>query len=131
MFSVSFSGNLDTGLVDTVNVSIFSEVTRISNFLNYDLSAYEIAVQKNEQTITQLSQAIGDIRQKIDYFIPHEQIFLNYKSSSMDVLQKENMTWLFAGASSDVYDIPCANSTVYRKVEGEEIFSPFLEVKSK
>lgn len=131
MIFILFSGNLETGLVDSVNVSIFSEMTRISNFLNYDLSAYEIAVQKNERTITQLSQAIGDIRQKIDYFVPHEQIFLNYKSSSMDVLQKWNMTWLVAGASSDVYDIPCANSTVYRKFEGEETFGAFLQVRFK
>ena len=122
------SGNLETQLVDNVNVTaLFSEATDISNYLKYELDDFQDSILQNQRSISQLSQAISDIRQKIDYFIPYQQIPLNYKAISMDVLQDNVMTWLSAGALSDVYGAGCANTTIYRGMTGQ-YFTTYIEV---
>ena len=121
-------GNLETQLVDTVNVTnMFSEATDISNYLTYQLDDFQNSILQNQRSISQLSQAISDIRQKIDYFIPYQEIPLNYKAISMDVIQDNGMTWLSAGALSDVYGVGCANTTIYRGLTGQ-YFTKYIEV---
>lgn len=119
---------METQLVDTVNVTtMFSEATDISNYLTYTLDEFQDSILQNQRSISQLSQAISDIRQKIDYFIPYQEIPLNYKAISMDVFQDNAMTWLSAGALSDVYGVGCANTTIYRGMTGQ-FFSAYIEV---
>lgn len=114
--------------MDTVNVTtMFSSATTISNYLTGKLDEFEDSVIKNQQTISQLSQAISDIRQKIDYFIHHQKIPLNYQSISMDVFQDGANTWLAAGALRDVYGANCANMTLFKGSTGDQ-FTEYIHV---
>jgi len=79
--------------------------------------------------IAQLSDAISDIRQKIDYFVAYEEIPLSYKSISMDVLQRGNNTWLVAGGYNDINGVSCMNTTVFRKQGDNASFQEFRKVR--
>lgn len=107
---------METNFVDDANVTtLFSGFNKISNFLDRDLVHLNKTIALHKKIISQLSDAIDNIHQNIEYFTEEQRIFLPYISISMDVLVDQNKTWLAIPALSDVDGRSCTNSSVYTK----------------
>ena len=123
-------GDLNVNLVDDSNVTqLFSGFNKIAQYVDADLVSFTQSLQEHELMIRQLSEAIMDIHQKLDYFIHVQDLLLPFESRKMDVLVTEHNTILVAGAYRSIYGRSCTNSSLYKKSLDSNMFEEYSKVR--
>lgn len=116
--------------MDDSNVTqLFSGFNKIAQYVDADLVSFTQSLLEHELMIRQLSEAITDIHQKLDYFIHVQDLLLPFESRTMDVLVTEHNVILVAGAYRSTYGRSCTNSSLYKKSLQSDMFEEFSKVR--
>ena len=123
-------GDLNVNLVDDSNVTqLFSGFNKIAQYVDADLVSFTQSIQEHELMIRQLSEAITDMHQKLDYFIHVQDLLLPFESRTMDVLVSEHNAILAAGAYRSIYGRSCTNSSLYKRSLENDMFEEYSKVQ--
>ena len=122
-------GDLSVNFVDNANVTeLFFGFNQISNYIDRDLVTFRRSVQDHSLMILQISDAISDVHQSLDYFIHVQDLLLSYESRAVSVLVTENDVMLMAGAYRNKYGVYCSNSTLFKSNISNASFEEYSKV---